>query len=239
MTIAAVFLDIDGTLVDSNELHVAAWAEAFQDSGCMRATVAIRKQIGQGADMLIPALAPQLGDTARKSIAAAHDEIFQNRYLREVRAFPQATALIEALHSAGMQVVLASSAKATEVEHYVRLLGVQALLAATTCADDVAHSKPAGDLFASALNKVAPTAAAQSVAVGDTPYDAIAAGKVGIQTIGVRSGGFTEAELSAAGAVIVYASVADLLTHIDHSPLGTAASSVAALVARATTRRRS
>src|SRR5882757_7782808 len=150
MVLKAVFLDIDGTLVNSNEFHVIAWAQAFRESGHSVARAAIRKQIGKGSDMLIPALLPYLDQKARKEIADRHGEIFQSQFLPQVKAFPQAAALIAKLHADRKQVLLASSAKDTEVEHYVRLLDVQRFLTATTSADDVANSKPAGDIFASA-----------------------------------------------------------------------------------------
>lgn len=217
--VAAVFLDIDGTLVDSNESHVSAWAAAFQENGHSIAPNAIRDQIGKGADMLIPHLVPDLGGDEQRAIAATHDEIFKTRFLPRVIAFPRANELIAALHKESVRVVLASSASAAEVGHYVKLLAVEPFLAATTSADEVRHSKPARDIFVSALEKVAPIQAADTCVVGDTPYDVIAAAKCGIPAIAVSSGGFPARELKEAGAIAIYANVAELLTHLDSSPL--------------------
>jgi phosphoglycolate phosphatase-like HAD superfamily hydrolase len=175
MTIKAAFFDIDGTLVDSNEFHVSAWERAFQQSSFPVDPAAIRRQIGKGADMLLPALAQEL------------------------------------------KVLLASSAKQTEVDHYVDLLDVRGLISGTASGDDVARTKPAGDIFLSALSKVAPIIAAEVVAIGDTPFDAAAARKVEIKTIAVRSGGFPDSSLTDAGAVSIHDSVGDLFLHLKDS----------------------
>jgi membrane protein len=217
--VTAVFLDIDGTLVDSNESHVSAWAAAFQENGHSIAPSAIRPQIGKGADMLIPHLVADIGDEEEQAIADTHDAIFKSRFLPRIVPFPRASEFIATLHKEGVRIVLASSASAAEVEHYVKLLAVEPFLAATTSADDVQHSKPARDIFASALEKVAPIQAPDTCAVGDTPYDVIAARKCGIPAIAVRSGGFPARDLKEAGAVAIYASVAELLTYLDSSPL--------------------
>ena len=117
-----------------------------------------------------------------------------------------------------LKVLLASSAKKAEVEHYVKLLGVESILDGTTSADDVEQSKPAGDIFAAALKKVAPITAAETVVIGDTPYDVIAARKCGIRAIGLLSGGFSAEELTDAGAIAVFDSVSELLSSWDPKP---------------------
>jgi phosphoglycolate phosphatase-like HAD superfamily hydrolase len=219
ITLKAVFFDIDGTLVDSNEFHVTAWEKAFRDCEHPVPVAAIRGQIGKGADMLIPALLPESDDTTRASIAQRHDEIFKSRYLEQVQAFPGATELIATMYRDGIKVLLASSAKADEVEHYVKLLRAKQFLTATTSSDDVHQSKPAADIFASALKKVAPIDAQEAIAVGDTPYDVTSAGKCRIRTVAVLSGGFPEAELQRAGAIAIYDTIADLLVNLETSPL--------------------
>jgi phosphoglycolate phosphatase-like HAD superfamily hydrolase len=223
MTIKAVFFDIDGTLVDSNEFHVSAWERAFQESLFPVDRAAIRRQIGKGADMLLPALAPELPESDRKAIADRHGKIFQTVYLSQVQAFPHARDLIAALHTQGLKVLLASSAKQTEVDHYVDLLDVRGLISGTTSGDDVERTKPAGDIFLSALSKVAPIVASDVVAIGDTPYDVAAARKARIRTIAVKSGGFPESSLVDAGAVAIYDSVGDLFKRLTHSLLGSQA----------------
>jgi HAD superfamily hydrolase (TIGR01509 family) len=179
----------------------------------------IRKQIGKGADMLIPALLPDVSGDHCKAIATAHGSIFKSFYLDHVTPFPRAHDLVEAAAARGMQVVLASSASKEELQHYIELLAIGRFVHTTVCADDVQHSKPAADIFKTALEKVAPLPAADILAVGDTPYDVESAGKVGIRTLGLLSGPFTEAELKAANAIAIYKDAADLLNHLSDLPL--------------------
>jgi membrane protein len=216
--IRAIFLDIDGTLVDSNEAHVSAWAHAFQTNGVPMERHRIRKHIGKGKDQLIPALLPDSTDRVRASIGEAHDEKFKSEFLPHVKAFPHATDFVSKLHHLGLKVLLASSAKKTELEHYVELLGVESLLDGTTSADDVEQSKPAADIFAAALKKVAPITAAETVVIGDTPYDVIAARKCGIRAIALLSGGFSAEELTDAGAIAIFDSVGEMLSSWEPSP---------------------
>ena len=217
--IKAVFLDLDGTLVDSNEFHVMAWEEAFRDHGHVIPKERIQFQIGKGTDQLLPSLLPGINEKAAKAIGERHGAIFGARYLRTVKAFPGATDLVEALHAKGKKVLLASSAGKAEAQHYAALLKVEAMLAAKVTKDDVAQSKPAGDIFAAALAKVFPLAPGETMAVGDTPYDVEAALRCEVKTIGVRSGGFSAESLAEAGAPWIYASVKELLEKLDNSPL--------------------
>lgn len=217
--IKAAFLDVDGTLVDSNEFHVEAWRAAFEEAACTVSKQAIRKQIGKGADMLIPSLFPNLPKSLQQSIGKRQGEIFRSSYLQEVEAFPAATDFIAKLHGRGIEVVLASSAGQAEVEHYLDLLNARKWIAATTSKDDVENTKPAADIFEQALGKVAPIPARQAFAVGDTPYDAIAAGKCCIRTVGLRSGGFPDHELQRAGAIAIYDSIEQLCDAFDTLPL--------------------
>jgi len=219
MPLRAVFFDIDGTLVDSNEFHVMAWEEAFRDHGIRADKARIRGQIGKGADQLIPSLFPGTGQDQQKVIAERHGEIFRLRYLKQVKPFPRATDLIEMVHAKGMKAILASSADKAEVAHYIELLKIGAVLTGTVSSDDVASSKPAGDIFAAALAQVFPTAASETLAVGDTPYDVESALRSDIKTIALRSGGFSGESLAEAGAPYVYASVKELFDDFDRSPL--------------------
>jgi phosphoglycolate phosphatase-like HAD superfamily hydrolase len=219
MPIKAIFFDIDGTLVDSNEFHVLAWAEAFRDHGFLVCKADIRGQIGKGADQLIPSLIPDMAEGQQKAIAERHGEIFRPRYLKQVKPFPHATDLVEMVHAKGVKAILASSAEKAEVEHYVELLKIGAMLTGTVSKDDVTSSKPAGDIFAAALAQVFPMAASETLAIGDTPYDVEAALRSDIKTIGLRSGGFSEDRLAEAGAPYIYASVKELFDNFDRSPL--------------------
>jgi len=217
--IKALFFDVDGTLVDSNEQHVVAWHDAFAEHGFRIDRDAIRSQIGKGADMLVPALLPDASDDVREALAARHGELFKGKHLDTVKPFPQAAALVRHVHESGRRVVLASSADAKEVEHYVTLLGIKDALDAMTTIDDAESSKPAGDIFAAALAKVAPLNPDEVIVIGDTPYDVEAAAKCGIRTVAVRSGGFAEDLLLGSGAIALYDDVADLLAHFDESPI--------------------
>jgi HAD superfamily hydrolase (TIGR01509 family) len=217
--VKAVFFDIDGTLVDSNEFHVLAWHEAFREAGLCVSKEQIRRQIGKGADQLIPALCPLAAPTQQKDMADRHGEIFRSHYLPQVKPFPRATELIELLHDEGKEVVLASSADKAEVEHYVRLLGIAGLIKGMVSKDDVVSSKPAGDIFAAALAHVFPVQASETLAIGDTPYDVESASLSGVKTIALRSGGFSEEALAGAGAAYIYASVEKLFVDFDTTPL--------------------
>jgi phosphoglycolate phosphatase-like HAD superfamily hydrolase len=219
MPLKAIFFDIDGTLVDSNDFHLMAWQEAFRDHGHFIERDRIRAQIGKGADQLIPALLPDADRATEKAIGHRHGEIFQTRYLKEVKPFPCAGALIDLLSTKGKRVLLASSAGKAEVEHYVELLGVGHALTGTVSKDDVKNSKPAGDIFAAALASVFPILASETLAIGDTPYDVESALKSDIKTIALRSGGVSEETLADAGALYVFASVKELFEHYDRSPL--------------------
>lgn len=219
MPLKAVFFDIDGTLVDSNEFHVMAWDEAFREQGYQSDKATIRGQIGKGADQLLPFLFPDMGAKTQHAIAERHGEIFRSRYLQQVKPFPHATDLVELLHVKGKAVILASSAEKAEVQHYVDLLKLSAFLKGTVSTDDVAKSKPAGDIFAAALAQVFPMAASETLAVGDTPYDVESALRSSVRTIALRSGGFSEEVLADAGAPYIYASVKALFDAFDTSPL--------------------
>jgi len=205
----AVLFDIDGTLVDSNEYHVAAWVEAFRRYGIPVPAEAIRPQIGKGGDKLVPSVDSQIDPQAVKELSSLHDEVFRARYLARVQPFADAAELIRRVHEAGLKIVLASSAKQAEIDHYIGLLGVESLIDGSTSADDVQQSKPARDIFAAALEKLALRSPKEAVVVGDTPYDIEAARKCELDTIAVLSGGFDEGTLS--GAIAIYPSVTELL----------------------------
>jgi phosphoglycolate phosphatase-like HAD superfamily hydrolase len=214
----AVFFDIDGTLVDSNTLHVEAWRRAFADAGHDIGAEAIAGQIGKGADNLVPALIPGTSDDDAEKLGDAHGTIFKGEYLEQVRAFPQARELVQRVHDSGRMVVLASSASAEELEHYQKLLGIEDLVDVTTTSDDVETTKPAPDIFAVARDK-SDVPAEAVVVVGDAPYDMEAAAKCGMTRVAVRSGGFDDATLREAGAQTIYDDAAAILADFDGSPL--------------------
>ncbi len=220
----AVIFDVDGTLVDSNDLHVQAWQEAFGLFGKVLSARAIHQQIGKGGDQLVPVF---LSDAEVERFGSAlqdcRGKLFLREYLPRVKPFPGVRELFLRLRAAGLRIALASSSPEREVQAHERLLGIGDLLATVTSADDADHSKPCPDIFVAALAGLRNVAPAEAVVVGDTPYDAIAARRAGMRTIAVLSGGFREAELREAGAVEVHRDIAELLRHYDRSLLATAA----------------
>lgn len=217
--VKAVFFDVDGTLVDSNDRHVDAWDVAFRDHGIALDRAAIRGQIGKGGDMLIPTLLPGTAEETVAALSDRHGQVFKARHLDQVVPFPDAAALLKRVHASGRKVVLASSADAAEVDQYIAQLRVKQVVAARTTIDDAETSKPAGDIFAAALRKVAPIGAEHVIVVGDTPFDVEAATKCGIRTVALRSGGFDDTALREAGAIALYDDAADLLARFEDSPL--------------------
>lgn len=216
--IGAVLFDVDGTLIDSNELHAVAWRETFRKFGVDLPLEIICAQIGKGGDNLIPALLPkELVEQRQDEIEAYRVELFKRDYMPRVVPFPKVRELFERLVAEGKKVVLASSAKGEEVAFHLGVIGATDLVTATTSADDAEHSKPDADIFAAALDKVRPLGPDEVVVVGDSPYDAQAAKKLGIRVIGVRSGGFSDAVLREAGVDALYDDAADLLRNYESS----------------------
>lgn len=216
--IKAVLFDIDGTLIDSNALHVRAWERVFREVGHDIPAERIAQQIGKGGDNLVPALIPGADADTAERLSDRHGAIFKADYLPRAKPFPDAVALVRRVHAGRRKVVLASSASAEELDYYVDLMGIADAVAAKTSSDDVETTKPAPDIFAAALGK-AGVSADEAVAVGDTPYDVRSAAGAGIGTVALLSGGFAEDVLREAGATAVYRDVADLLAGCDGSPL--------------------
>jgi phosphoglycolate phosphatase-like HAD superfamily hydrolase len=216
----AALFDVDGTLVDTNDLHAAAWREAFASFGLDKPIEEIRWQVGKGGDNLIPALFPDLGEARREEIEAFRGDLFKRDYLPRATPFPRVRDLFERLAAEDVRIVLASSSKSEEVDYYLSLIACADLVSATTSKDDVDKSKPCPDIFAAALGRVAPLGADEAAVVGDTPWDAEAAGKLGLRTIGFRSGGFPDEALAQAGACELYDGPSDLLARFDQSVFG-------------------
>jgi HAD superfamily hydrolase (TIGR01549 family) len=218
--IKAVLFDVDGTLIDSVDLHARAWQEALADFGYEVAFETVRSQIGKGGDQLMPVFVPK-DDLERRGeeLDTYRGDLFKRKYLPQVRPFPKVRDLFERLRADGKAIVLASSGKAEEVKRYMDIARVADVIDASTSSDEVERSKPYGDIFAAALGKAAPARAEEAVVIGDTPYDAQAAGKVGLRTIGVLCGGFSEPDLRAAGCSAIFRDPADLLARYEHSPL--------------------
>lgn len=218
MPISALLLDIDGTLVDSNDFHVSAWDEVFREAGYSFGRGAIHQQVGKGGDNFVPAFLPDLPQERQEALAHRHGEIYKGRYMEQVRPFPGARDLLVRAKEDGLALALATSASAAELEHYRGLLDAADLIDFTTSKDDVETSKPAPDIFQAALAKTG-VAASQALVIGDTPYDVIAASGCGVRTLALLSGGFALVELQEAGALAVYPGVAALLADYESSPI--------------------
>jgi HAD superfamily hydrolase (TIGR01509 family) len=216
--IKAILFDVDGTLIDSNDLHAAAWRDTFLHFGADLPHEVIRGQIGKGGDNLLPALLPaELVEAKQEEMENFRSELFERDYLPRVVPLPGVRELFERLAADGKKIVLASSATAEEVRFHVGVIGAEDLVQDTTSADEVESSKPDPDIFAAALAKVAPVTPDEAVVVGDTPYDVEAACKAGLRTIAFRSGGFPDEVLLAAGAAELWDGPADLLANYERS----------------------
>jgi HAD superfamily hydrolase (TIGR01509 family) len=216
----AVIFDVDGTLIDTNDLHAAAWVDAFRHFGIEVPYEDVRSQMGKGGDQLMPVFvdAERLKREGER-IETFRTELFKRDYLPRVRAFPEVRALFERVREAGQAIVLATSGKREEVDRHMKTAEISDLVDDATTADDAEHSKPEPDIFAAALKRLAPLAADDAIVVGDTPYDAQAAAKVGLRTVGLLSGGFSQEDLEAAGCIAIYADPKALLEAYDRSPL--------------------
>ena len=218
--IKAVLFDVDGTLIDSVDLHARAWQEALADFGYEVAFEAVRSQIGKGGDQLMPVFVPGEDLQSRgEELETYRGDLFKRKYLAQVRPFPRVRELFQRLRADRKTIVLASSGKADELKRYMDIAGIADLVDASTSSEEVEHSKPYGDIFAAALAKAGPTRAEEALVVGDTPYDAEAAGKVGLRTVGVLCGSFSEQDLRAAGCTAIFRDPADLLARYAQSPL--------------------
>ncbi len=210
-TFDGVIFDVDGTLVNSVDLHAEAWQRAFAAFGHAVSFADARSQIGKGGDQLLPVfLKPDEVEQQGKALEGFRKDLFTRDYLDRVQGFPAVPDLVRFLLDRGKRVGLGSSAKGDELQAYKRKAGIEALVQTETTSDDAARSKPHPDIFEAALERLG-LPAARVIVVGDTPYDAEAAAKAGMRTIGLLCGGFAEASLSAAGAVAIYADPADLL----------------------------
>jgi HAD superfamily hydrolase (TIGR01509 family) len=211
-------LDIDGTLVDTNYQHTIAWQRALHGNGARVAAWRIHRHIGMGGDKVVGALCgddfeAQRGDDVREAEGGFYREL-----IGEVQAFEGARELIADLKAAGHTVILASSAKPEEVEHYLDLLDARELADGWTDSGDVEETKPAPDLVRSALEKAGGDD--RAVMVGDTPWDVKAAAAADVPTVAVLTGGFSEAELRDAGAVAVFENMQELRSGLTSTPLG-------------------
>jgi HAD superfamily hydrolase (TIGR01509 family) len=212
----AAILDVDGTLVDTNYHHAVAWYRALRQHGTIVPLWRIHRHIGMGGDQLVAALAGEEFDAEHGDDVRAAETALYAVFIEEVEPLPAARDLLVALNDRGHAVVLASSAKKQEVDHYLDLLDARDLADHWTTSDDVERTKPAPDLVVAAVEKAGGGAA---VMVGDSTWDCKAAERAGLETIGVLTGGFSPEELLESGAACVYESLADVCEQIESTPL--------------------
>ena len=220
--VKAVLFDVDGTLVDSNDAHAAAWVSAFREHGVTVDAALVRRCIGMGGDKLMPAVSGIEEESERGSaIAARRGEIFKTKFLPALKPFKDAHRLVAALKERGFTAVAASSAQKDELSALLQLAGAEWLMDSATSSDDADESKPAPDIIEAALEKAKATPA-DAIMIGDTPYDIEAATRAGVKTIAFRSGGWSDADLK--GAIAIYDGPWDLLARVDESALATRSS---------------
>jgi HAD superfamily hydrolase (TIGR01509 family) len=215
--IRGVILDIDGTLVNSNDAHARAWVSAFAESGLYVSFNTVRQLIGMGGDKLMPAVANIEEETELgQRIGKRRAEIFRTEHLPRLRAFPKTRELLSRLREAGLKLAVASSAKKTELDPLLEVARAKDLIEQAASSSDAENSKPDPDIVEAALRALG-FEATQVIMLGDTPYDIAAAREAGISTIALRCGGHNDRDLS--GAVAIYDDPADLLARLDESPL--------------------
>ena len=209
-------LDVDGTLVDTNYHHAIAWYRAFREHGLTMPVWRIHRHIGMGGDQLVAAVAgKRVEDRQGDSIRAAETALYAD-LIGEVQLFADARRLLELLDGRGHRLVLASSGKRDEIDHYLDLLDARKLVEAWTTSADVERTKPDPDLVHAAVDKVG---GGEAVLVGDSTWDCEAAARAEVPTVAVLTGGFSEQELRQAGAVAVFESLTDLCERLDETPL--------------------
>jgi HAD superfamily hydrolase (TIGR01549 family) len=218
--IEAVIFDLDGTLVDSNDLHVASWDRAFRKFGKHFPLHELRAQIGKGSDQYLPVfLSEEEIKRFGKKLDTYRSKLFTKEYLPHVQPFPRVRELFEWIRRDNKRIALATSSKKSESKLYKKLLQIKDLVDAETNAGDAKKTKPCPDVFEAALQKLGNPAPNKVIAVGDTRFDVEAALKIGLKTIGMLCGGKSAEELRGAGAIAIYRDPEDLLEHYESSPL--------------------
>lgn len=215
--VRALLCDVDGTLVQSNWLHAEAWRVAFAEMGLDLELEDLRRQIGKGGDELIPVFVPWWKrPIVEDPLKDFRKYVFQHGLRQQVKAIPAVRELLERVHAAGIKVAVATSSDKDDLGVLLGIAGVDDLVDKMTTADDTDRAKPHPDIFAAVIKKLG-LPPDECVALGDTPYDAESAGKAGIRTIGVMTGGWSREDLLQAGCVEVYESAGDLLAHFEQS----------------------
>ena len=215
--IRAVLLDVDGTLIDSNDAHARSWVDAFAEAGVQTTFERVRPLFGWGGDKLMPVISGiEEASPAGQKLSERRRAIFLKRYLPAVKPFPQVRALIDRLKAAGFKLVVATSANSDELSALLRVADASDLAPTATSSDDADRSKPDPDIVEAAVER-AGFPVEQVLMIGDTPYDIESAMQAGVGVIALRCGGWDDEELER--AVAIYDDPADLLAHFEESPL--------------------
>ena len=212
-----MILDVDGTLVDSNDAHARSWVDAFAEHGITVAYTDVRRSIGMGGDKLMPAVSGLAEESPQgRRIAERRAGIFKTIWLPRLRGFPATRDLLQRFLRDGFVLAVASSAKEAELQPLLEAAEVSDLITKRTSSDDASNSKPDPDIVEAALVQTG-CAAERAVMVGDTPYDVEAARRAGVHVVAFECGGWTARDLQVAGADEVYADAADLLRRYEGS----------------------
>lgn len=215
--IRGIILDVDGTLIDSNDAHAKSWTEAMAEYGYIVAFEKVRPLIGMGGDKVLPqTIHLQKDSEIGSQISKRREAIFKERYLPRLQVFPGAQELLQEMRARGLKLALASSAQPDELKSLLRLVGAEDLVEEKTSSKEVSRSKPDPDVMQVTLMRTG-LDAHEVLMIGDTAYDIEAARKAQVRTIAFRCGGWKDANL--AGALAIYDGPADLLAHYDESPL--------------------
>ena len=213
----AAIIDVDGTLVDTNYHHALAWYRAFRQHGVTLPLWEIHRHIGMGGDQLVAAMVGEGFEAEHGDAVRAAEKALYLSLIAEVQPLRGARELLEALRAGGHAVVLASSAKPDELQHYLSLLDAHEVADGWTDSGDVERTKPQPDLVSAAVEKAG---GGPAVMIGDSTWDCEAAKRAGLETIGVLTGGFSEQELREAGAAVVFRSLPELGENLARTPLG-------------------
>ncbi len=212
----AVLLDMDGTLVNSNDLHASAWAEVLERFGHAITAEKVWPLIGKGGDKLLPELTGiELESPEGREIMNTRTQVFIEHYAPRVKAWPKAKELLQHLQAQGKKIVIASSTNEAELNAILKASGLDSCFPDMTTANDAKSSKPDHDILNAALKKVGETAD-KAIMIGDTPYDVEAARRAGISIIALRSGGWSDEDFE--GAADVCEGPEEMLTELRRSP---------------------
>jgi HAD superfamily hydrolase (TIGR01509 family) len=212
----AAIIDVDGTLVDTNYQHALAWYRAFRQHGVTLPLWEIHRHVGMGGDQLVTDMVGSGFDAEHGDDVRAAERALYLSMMPEVQPFQGARELLQTLRAGGHTIVLASSAKPDELQHYLSLLDAHEVADGWTDSGDVEQTKPEPDLVSVAVEKAG---GGPAVMIGDSTWDCQAAGNAGLETIGVLTGGFSEQELRDAGAAAVFRSLPELAAGLDRTPL--------------------